>query len=193
MTQNSYISIAIMDETKEYVAIESISVMKSSCVLSGAWILKPSESFKKEMLLANKLILNISTDKHQTQKFGPSLDLSDFLNDAAREARIAIEEFTEFVAFDPKKRKNLVQPNFFEWPEEIDLNNLDYYESFFKIKMDFENSQPEIRRVLSVAKLVQHLIKAWQLDEQERNNRRYLDDEQTTFTLLPPSWARLAS
>jgi len=93
---------------------------------------------------------------------------------------------------DPKKRRKLVPPTFFEWPESIDLENLNYYESLFRIKMDFENAQPEIRKVLAVSKLVQHLINAWHLDEQERSNRRYLDNEQASFTLLPPSWAQLA-
>ena len=192
MTHDGYISIAVLDETKEYTAIESISIMKNSCVLSGAWVLSPTETIEKESLLSNKLILNISKNKEKNASTGSNLNLTEFLKDAASEAQIAIQEFNEFVAEDPKKRRKLVPPTFFEWPESIDLENLNYYESLFRIKMDFENAQPEIRKVLAVSKLVQHLINAWHLDEQERSNRRYLDNEQASFTLLPPSWAQLA-
>lgn len=191
MTLNSYISIAILDETKDYIAIESISVMKNSCVLSGAWVLESTESIQKESLISNKLVLNISKETSKVQAKASQVNLSDFLRDAAGEAQIAIQEFNEYVAEDPKKRKNLVQPTFFDWPESIDLENITHYESVFKIKMDFENAQPEIRKVLAVSKLVQHLINSWHLDEQERCNRRYLDNVQVNYTLLPRSWAQL--
>ena len=192
MISTGYISIAVLDETENYVAIETISVMKNSCDLSGAWVLVGSEIPKMESILANKLIFNISEKANLDVKDNSTILLNNFLKDAVNEANIALKEFQEYVAEDPKKRKNLIQPTFNEWPESINLENLEKCEADFKIKMIFENSQPEIKRTLAMAKLIQHLVILWQQDEQERNNRRYLNNEQSNFTLLPPSWVRLA-
>lgn len=192
MTSNYYVSIAVLDEDKDYVALETISVMKNYCVLSGAWVLTGSEMLEKESLLSDKLILNISKDSNKNIVYGATVDISDFLRDAIRAAGVSRQEFDEFVAADPKKRKNLVPPTFFEWPELLNLEQLAEYESKYKIKMFFEDGQPEIKRVLAVSKLLQMFINGWHSDEQERNNRHYLNSEQNNFALLPSSWIKQA-
>ena len=47
-----------------------------------------------------------------------------------------------------------------------------------------------MRNTLAAARLVKFLIEMWQLDEQERVNRKYVDGTDAEITILPESWLR---
>ena len=49
------------------------------------------------------------------------------------------------------------------------------------------------KKTLSAARLVKHLVDMWQLDEQERNNRKYVEGEDAKITILPESWLEAIS
>ena len=47
-----------------------------------------------------------------------------------------------------------------------------------------------MRNTLAAARLVKFLIEMWQLDEQERVNRKYVDGTDSEITIFPESWLR---
>ena len=89
---------------------------------------------------------------------------------------------------NPTKRKKLVPPDFYDWPEVIDFNaSTKYLESIGKMATPV--GTPEgFKNTLSAARLIKHLVDMWQLDEQERNNRKYVEGEEAKITILPESW-----
>ena len=46
----------------------------------------------------------------------------------------------------------------------------------------------EMKRLISAARLLRHLIDMWRLDEQERSNRKYIQGKEADTTILPKAW-----
>ena len=97
------------------------------------------------------------------------------LKEAGKAAHDAIAAYEVFKSEDLKKRKNMVEPSFFDWPETLNLNDsAEYLESLGKISAPVSTPN-EMKKTLSAARLVKLLIERWQMDEQERVNRKYVD------------------
>ena len=47
-----------------------------------------------------------------------------------------------------------------------------------------------MKKTLAAARLVKFLVDMWQLDEQERGNRKYVDGADAEITILPESWLK---
>ena len=45
-----------------------------------------------------------------------------------------------------------------------------------------------MRSTLAAGRLVKFLVEMWQLDEQEKVNRKYVDGTDAEITILPESW-----
>jgi len=57
--------------------------------------------------------------------------------------------------------------------------------------MAVPSSTPEdMKKTLAAARLVKFLVDMWQLDEQERVNRKYVDGTDAEITILPESWLK---
>ena len=84
----------------------------------------------------------------------------------------------------------MVEPTFFNWPEELDFNqSAEFLGSIGKIAAPA--STPEgMKNTLAAARLVKFLVEMWQLDEQERVNRKYVDETDAEITILPESWLK---
>ena len=52
----------------------------------------------------------------------------------------------------------------------------------------WENLITRSTHSVAAARLVKFLIEMWQLDEQERVNRKYVDGTDAEITILPESW-----
>jgi hypothetical protein len=193
--KNYYASIAIVEVNPgETISIESISVTKTECTLSGAWTFPINEKQSISSVLQGKIILSLE-DQVLLTKLMPESDFSfievnTFLQEAKKAAVDATNSFEIFRAEDEKKRKKMVAPTFFSWPDNLDLNqSSSYLESIGK--MSVPSSTPiEMKRVLAAARLVKFLIDMWQQDEQERNNRRYVAGTEAEITILPEVWLK---
>jgi hypothetical protein len=110
------------------------------------------------------------------------------LSDAKKAAEEALVAYEAFKSEDPTKRKKLVAPDFYNWPSDVDFGlSATYLESIGK--MATPGATPDkFKKTLAAARLVKHLIEMWHLDEQERNNRKYVEGEQAKMTILPESW-----
>lgn len=193
--RNYYASIAIVElHSTEKITIESISVSKGECVLSGAWEFHTDESQKITSVVSNKLVLALGNESNVNKFLDNSelkfLNAKPFLLEAQKAASDAILAYELFKSEDAKKRKNMVQPTFFNWPDELDFNqSAAYLESIGKMALPF--STPEgMKNTLAAARLVKFLIEMWQLDEQERINRKYVDGTDAEITILPESWLK---
>jgi hypothetical protein len=193
--KNYYASIAIVEmHSNEKVTIESISVSKGECVLSGAWEFPTNDKQNIASVVSNKLIVALGDESIVHTFLNDSelkfLKAKPFLLEAKKAANDAILAYELFKSEDAKKRKKMVEPSFFNWPEELDFNySAEYLESLGK--MAVPGSTPaSMRNTLAAARLVKFLVEMWQLDEQERVNRKYVDGTDAEITILPESWLK---
>jgi hypothetical protein len=197
-TSTYYASIAIVEvHPDNTVTIESISVTEGECVLSGAWDFNISENENISNVLSGKMIIPIG-EKKKLEKLPIKgeiviLDSVPFLIDAKKAAKEALEAYESFKSENLTKRKKLVAPEFYNWPDSINFNaSADYLESIGKLATP-SGTPDSFKKTLSAARLVKHLVDMWQLDEQERNNRKYVEGEDAKITILPESWLEATS
>ena len=193
--QNYYASIAVVEmHSNGKITIESIAVSKGECVLSGAWEFLTNDKQNIASVVSNKLIIALGDESAVNNALeNPELKFlkaTPFLLEAKKAASDAILAYELFKSEDVKKRKNMVEPTFFNWPEELDFNqSAEYMESIGK--MSVPASTPlGMKKTLAAAKLVKLLVEMWQLDEQERVNRKYVDGTDAEITILPECWLR---
>ena len=195
LLKNYYASIAIVEmQSDEIVTIESISVSKGECVLSGAWIFSMNESQNIATVVSGKLIIALG-DETAVKKFLASSNLKylkakPFLEEANYAATTARNDYEAFKSEDFKKRKNMVEPTFFNWPEDLDFNmSTEYLESIGKVAIP-ATTPKEMKKTLAAARLVKFMVDMWQKDEQERGNRKYVDGADAEITILPETWLK---
>jgi hypothetical protein len=193
--KNYYASIVVVEiHANERITIESISVSKNECVLSGAWNLSLTEKLKVSDIISGKLIIALGnealTEKILAKEELKFLDLKSFLKEASKAAHDAMAAYEVFKSEDLKKRKNIVEPSFFDWPETLNLNDsAEYFESLGKMSAP-DSTPSEMKKTLSAARLVKFLIERWQMDEQERVNRKYVEGAEAEITILPTVWLK---
>lgn len=194
-TRNYYASIAIVQIYKnEKIVIESISISKGECVLSGAWIFSLDDQKNINNVVFGKLIIPLGDETSLKKLLVNSnlqyLSAKPYLLEARKAASDALVAYELFKSEDAKQRKNMVEPSFFAWPEDLDFNlSVEYLESIGK--MAVSPTTPEImKKTLAAARLVKFLVDMWQLDEQQRVNRKYVDGTQAEITILPESWLK---
>ena len=197
-TSTYYASIAVVElHPGDLVTIESISVTEGECVLSGAWGFNISEEENISNVLSGKMIVPLGEKKELGKLPIKSemifLDSVPFLIDAKKAAKEALEAYETFKSENLTKRKKLVAPEFYNWPDSINFNeSADYLESIGKMATP-SGTPDNFKKPLSAARLVKHLVDMWQLDEQERNNRKYVEGEDAKITILPESWLEATS
>lgn len=197
-TSTYYASIAVVElHPGDLVTIESISVTEGECVLSGAWGFNISEEENISNVLSGKMIVPLGEKKELGKLPIKSemifLDSVPFLIDAKKAAKEALEAYEAFKSENLTKRKKLVAPEFYNWPDSINFNeSADYLESIGKMATP-SGTPDNFKKTLSAARLVKHLVDMWQLDEQERNNRKYVEGEDAKITILPESWLEATS
>jgi hypothetical protein len=192
---NYYASIAVVEiHPGEKVTIESISVLKGECVLSGAWEFSTNEKQNISNVISGKLIIALGDEsKVQDLLSNPELrylEAKPFLQESKKAADDAITAYETFKSEDVKKRKKMVEPTFFNWPADLDFNlSTEYLESIGKMAVPTSTPR-DMKKTLAAARLVKFLIDMWQLDEQERGNRTYVDGADAEITILPESWLK---
>jgi len=173
-TSTYYASIAVVElHPGDLVTIESISVTEGECVLSGAWGFNISEEENISNVLSGKMIVPLGEKKEL--------------------GKLPIKSEMIFLDSVPFLIDALVAPEFYNWPDSINFNeSADYLESIGKMATP-SGTPDNFKKTLSAARLVKHLVDMWQLDEQERNNRKYVEGEDAKITILPESWLEATS
>jgi hypothetical protein len=191
--QNYYASIAIVEiHADKKVTIESISISKGECVLSGAWDFSITDKINIANVVSGKLIIPLGEELSVKKLLADSnlkyLSAKPFLQEAKKAADDAIAAYETFKSEDVKKRKKMVEPTFFSWPADLDFNlSAEFLESIGKMAVPTGTPQ-DMKKTLAAARLVKFLVDMWQLDEQERGNRKYVDGADAEITILPGSW-----
>ena len=193
--KNYYASIVIVElHPDDKITIESLAVSRGECSLSGAWIFSTSEKQKIENVVSGKLVVALG-DQREVEAFFSSNQLKyvqakSFIQEARIAASDAIAAFEVFKSQDATKRKKMVEPSFFSWPENLDFNKSEeYLESIGKMGAT-ESVPKDMRNTLATARLVKFFVEMWQLDEQERANRKYVEGADAEITILPESWLK---
>ena len=189
----SYSSLAIVEALNlNEIAISGISVTQESCVLSGGWLLASDNHSEISDVLGSKLLITVGNRAalEQTLKMSGNTEVNfrDFLMEAKQEVDMGWKLFEEFRAEDPKKRKNLVEPNFFDWPEKVDLNNAASELEEFGLMKKIQGTDPKFEKVLAAARLTKFLIEKWLNDESERKSKKYYGGVDPDISVLPKVW-----
>ena len=195
MLKNYYASIAIVQiYNDEKVIIESISITKGECVLSGSWVFSIQDKENIANVVYGKCVIPLGDESDVKKILVNSklayLNVQPFLQEAKNAASEALLAYETFKSEDAKKRKKMVEPTFFNWPDELDFNNsADYLESLGKLAVPV-STPVEMKQILAASRLVKFLVDMWNLDEQERVNRKYVDGTDAEITILPKSWLK---
>ena len=195
MLKNYYASIAIVQiYNDEKVIIESISITKGECVLSGSWVFSIQDKENIANVVYGKCVIPLGDESDVKKILVNSklayLNVQPFLQEAKNAASEALLAYETFKSEDAKKRKKMVEPTFFNWPDELDFNNsADYLESLGKLAVP-ASTPVEMKQILAASRLVKFLVDMWNLDEQERVNRKYVDGTDAEITILPKSWLK---
>lgn len=197
MAFEDYASIAVVEIVNSTdIAISSISVTQSEVSLSGGWAFDLSKQKEIQNVLANKIVINLSDSlalESIIPKIGSQVStFKDFLLSAKQEADVATASFIEYQQADMTKRKKMIPPTFFEWPSEVNLNEVGAELKRFGLQEKIVGTDQEMQSVLSTARLLKFFIQKWQSDEQTRLNRKYVDGDLAKVTILPPSFFKLS-
>ena len=188
-----FVSLAIIEMTSdERIIIEALSVSKSEVVLSGAWDFSVQDIDSIKGVLACSLLLPLGDEKRLREFLIDSkymyLELKPFLEEAKLAAREAVISYDSYKAENLSKRKKLVAPEFYNWPDSVNLNNAtDILDSMGKLAIPL-GTPDEMKRLIAAARVLKHLIDKWRLDEQERINRKYIQGNEADATILPKAW-----
>ena len=190
---NTYASlniIEIVDSSK--LVVSKISVSSEGCVLSGGWVLDLDDSEQIRLVISQSRVLTIGSASELSPvitKYGLRvLSTKDFFLEAARDVKVGIQRFEEFKAEDVKKRKNLVLPDFYDWPSEVDLDrSSDFLENLGMVG-DIEGTAVEMRNVMPAARLVKFFVDKWLSDEAERKSKKFVTGKEAEITILPTCW-----
>jgi hypothetical protein len=166
MSFEDYASIAVVEIfNSAEIAISSISVTQSEVSLSGGWIFKLVNQKDIQNVLSNKILINLSgTSTLESLVPHVKSQLStfkDFLLSAKQEADVATAGFIEYQQADFNKRKKIVPPTFFEWPSEINLNEIGNELKKFGLQEKIVGTENQMQGVLSAARLLKFFIQKW--------------------------------
>ena len=209
-----YASIAVLDfKQSGKIAVETISVTRDACDLSGAWLLENDNSKDFNTITYNKLLVVLNFPNESKKDFSISnsriVTAQEFIQEAIQEVHSAIKlfqtfkdsnekEYAEYMSVAPAERKklpkvvkkSLVEPDFSTWPLEVNLMKAEQeLEKLGKLG-SIEGSVEDMRHVLSASRLIQLFINMWKNDETERLNRQYVTGDDATSTILPIAWLK---
>ena len=212
MSSSSYVSIAIVEFLPENsIIVETVSITPDSCDLSGAWKIEESDYSVLNQIIEGRLVIIIGNrdlaqgylDTNQIAE----IDIQDFLVEARDDARLANDSFDNYVkqneidysvymSVKPAERKSipkvvkkkLVRPDFYEWPESIDINGAEKFLKSRGISREFSGHDISFKGLLFSANLVKHFVEKWRMDELERSNRLYVLGKDASISILPLSW-----
>jgi hypothetical protein len=190
---SQYASVAIFDlSPANKVSISVISVTPTEVVLSGSWVLEQQQDNEILLILSDRLAIPLTTETELAfpeKKYGyAKVSLTDFFVEARADAALSLEAFNQYRNEEPKKRKNLVPPLFFDWSTPPDLAEAEKILGSLGIQGTYEGTAPEMKRVLASARLVLYFISKWQNDEAARSGRKYVDGTEAEITILPRKW-----
>lgn len=188
-----YVSIAIIEITSdERFLVETLSISKNEVVLSGAWDFSLHQIDSIKGVLTGSLLIPLGDEKRLREFLIDShyiyLELPLFLEEAKLAASEAFLAFDTYKSDRPSKRKKLVAPEFYNWPDSVNLDKAtEILESMGKLAIPL-GTPHEMKRVIAAARLLKHLIDKWHSDEQERINRKYIQGHMVDLTILPKVW-----
>lgn len=212
MNSSTYASIAIVEFLSDNLTVvETISVTQDSCDLSGAWKIDGSDFSLLNQIIENRLIIiignrEIANDYLSTHK-ATEVNVQDFVIEAKKDAKLAIDSFDKYVKQNEKDyaaymsvkpaerklldkvvKKKLVRPEFYAWPDFIDINEAEKFLNSRGIKREFSGDDIIFKNLLFSANLVKHFIDKWRIDEIERSNRLYVLGNEASISILPLIW-----
>lgn len=183
--------IAVVHVDGKLVNIETISIQTSGAVLSGAWTFDLTELDKISNILEEKNVFPINSESQKFVAKMPKLKFPsfiEFIQEAKTSSEKTLEAFNTYVDSDPKKRKTLVIPNIFNWPDSVDLSKSVEVLKIIGGQQVPANAPAEFIPTLAASMVIRYYVNAWLRDESERVSRTYLNSSPSFVRLIPDSW-----
>lgn len=212
MNSSTYVSIAIVEFLPEnQINVETVSITSESCDLSGAWKIENLDYLLLNQIIEGRLVIiignrDLAEDYLNVNKVN-EVFVQDFVVEAKEDARLAIVSFDEYVkqneidyaaymSVKPVERKlipkvvkkKLVRPEFYEWPDSVDVNDAEMFLNSRGVTREFSGGEISFKQLLFSANLVKHFIDKWRADEIERSNRLYVLGIEASISILPLNW-----
>ena len=185
----NYAAIAVLDSDEDKnTVIETISIVENEVSLSGLWVLSAQQHEELDSICSNKLTIKLKKFNKKLLIDSREVAISDLCTEAKKENLMALGLWQDFKDLEPVKRKKLVQPDFFEWPDDIELNNAEEHLGGFNRIPNLSAVTSNVLPVLTAAYLIQFLLQKWQQDEQERMQRPFIRTTTAGFRIIPESW-----
>lgn len=208
----SYGSLAVVEiQAQGEVAIETVSITKDTCDLSGAWMISIEPLKEVLQILDGRLLVIVGNRTKAEEIFvhnlGSEVTIQEFVVEADRDASAAVKAFEKYVfqndeayskymSINPTERKllpkvvkkKLIHPEFYNWPQKIDITRPNEFLISQRRIGEITGADPRLKNVLATAKLVKFLIDMWRRDEFERKNRLYVNVSEAVVSILPNCW-----
>ena len=182
-------SILVVDlVNEEQIALQTIHASESECSLSGLWVLDLNEKEKINAIAAGKRAIYLGTSKKIKLDVLKTVSLVNLAEEGLEMSSRANLAFLDFKRLDEAKRKNLVQPSFFSWNVNVDLNNPKSELNRLRKVEEIKGTAPEVENILTASRLIQLMLQGWIADEVERNSREYLRVTNQAVSVIPQSW-----
>lgn len=192
--QQQALGIAVVDQTPAGgLAVEHVGCDQSGAALTGAWLLDDPTSDQLTAMLSHWVVVGTRDGIQRSSKVLdrdlPSADLRSLVAACQAAEEVIMAAWQQYKDEAPKKRANLVPPNYPSWPEvNEDHDAAQILESLGRPAAP-PGTPSEMRDVLALSRLVQYVVNAWQELESERMSRAYLVDLDPTWAVLPRQWA----
>ena len=179
-----YLTFYVLGLTKKIISIHKISVDIESVKFTGAWSFSSEEKENIQNIVADSYVYyaneNINLKNRQ-------LDFNKFVSLSKEETDKALSFTHAYIAEDAKKRKNLVLPDLWSWPE-IDFSDPKSTLRKFGVRDSVPGTSPEFENVLTLSRLIKFIFEKWLIDENLRCEKKYLQSIYPKVRLYPDNW-----
>ncbi len=182
-------SLVVVEELdNNCVALQTLHLTESECTLSGLWVVDLTEKEKISDISTNKRAIYLGSSKKLKLDVIKTVTITSLAEEGLEQSAKANLKFLEFKKNEPAKRKNLVQPSFFSWNVNVDINHPKSELSRLRKVEEIQGTAAEVQNILTASRLIQIMLQGWIADEIERSSRDYLANQGREFSIIPQCW-----
>jgi hypothetical protein len=164
----------------------------SGSSLSGNWVFSQDDSDAISSVCRSHIVVSTEATLRQIEKASSQRIFHG--NFGALTASIQTEEnklkieWEKHLLENPKKAKTLVEPNWANWNNELNIE--DPVTSLIKSGRSAhpESTPDDMKSLIALARMVRHVIDLWRETEDSRFSRKFLSISEEDPRLWPPSW-----
>lgn len=184
-----YLTFYVLERNISKTAIHKVSLDENQAKFTGAWVISDATNSEILEVIGENPIYIVGTKVDLPNE---TINMEKFISIARDEADNTITIYEAYKSEDPKKRKNLVVPELWDWPN-IDFSDPKNSLNLFGVRDSIPNTDKDFENVLTTSRLIKFVFDKWYQDEIQRNSKKYLSSHYTEIRVAPPGWLRNVS